>query len=243
MQNQDPVPDDEIRSYQSFDKLLRQHKQVLWKKMLYRKLAYGTATVSIIIASLVYYLPDTPQQKPVSSLSPAAVQPSSKPQLPGQKTAAATSTPSTDTLSPGPARTPVTTAPIKKDVVNPTATKKIAEKKEATLQQKEAEGSFVAASPTGGYYQLFDYFQQSLRYPRQAREDSITGTVIIGFAINAEGKPQDLQVIKSVHPALDEEALRLVTEMPGWIPALLNGKPITTRQTVPLTFQLITSQK
>ena len=45
-------------------------------------------------------------------------------------------------------------------------------------------------------------------------------------------------MVKSVHPALDAEALRIVGSMPKWVPGKQNGQPVAVKYTVPVTFRL-----
>ena len=62
------------------------------------------------------------------------------------------------------------------------------------------------------------YIAQNLKYPEIAIQDSINGRVIVQFAVNSEGKVVDAVVVRSVSPALDKEAIRVVMSSPEWIP-------------------------
>ena len=56
--------------------------------------------------------------------------------------------------------------------------------------------------------------------------------------MNTDGSSGDVRVLRSVHKTVDSEAIRLVRNMPKWIPGKLNGKPVRTEFTVPITFRL-----
>lgn len=70
----------------------------------------------------------------------------------------------------------------------------------------------------GGYQALLEFLQENIKYPEQAEKDSIFGQVMVKFVIRTDGSIANPQVVKSVHPLLDAEALRVVSIMPKWEP-------------------------
>ena len=62
-----------------------------------------------------------------------------------------------------------------------------------------------------------------MQYPAKAVEDDAQGRVLVGFIVNRDGSVDDVKVVKSVHPALDEEAVRVVKAMPKWKPGKKGG--------------------
>ncbi len=60
------------------------------------------------------------------------------------------------------------------------------------------------------------YILKNMQLPEAVLADSISGSVILKFMINAAGRPVDIQVKKSLHPTCDTEAIRLLTEGPDW---------------------------
>jgi TonB family protein len=85
---------------------------------------------------------------------------------------------------------------------------------------------------------LIKYIQQNIQYPLSARKKKMGGTVVVQFTVNADGSVSDEKVVKSVDPALDEEALRLIKNMPAWAPGRQGGKAIRVQYTVPVRFKL-----
>lgn len=77
-----------------------------------------------------------------------------------------------------------------------------------------------------------------LKYPKTAVEQGIQGTVMVGFVIGKDGKMRDVQIVKSVHPLLDEEALKVVSASPKWRPGIRAGKKVSTSMTIPVEFRL-----
>ena len=82
------------------------------------------------------------------------------------------------------------------------------------------------------------YISQNLQYPESAAKDSISGRVIVQFCVNYEGKVIDPVVVRSASPALDEEAIRVVSSSPAWKPGKQRGKPVDVLFTFPINFVL-----
>jgi len=82
------------------------------------------------------------------------------------------------------------------------------------------------------------YIAKNLQYPESAARDSISGRVIVQFCVNHEGKVVDPVVVRSVSPALDKEALRVVSSSPLWTPGKQRGKTVDVLFTFPINFVL-----
>lgn len=90
----------------------------------------------------------------------------------------------------------------------------------------------------GGDQALFSYLAANLRYPAVAEENGVQGRVILSFIVETDGSLSGITVIKSVDPSLDKEAVRLVRNMPQWMPGKQNGKTVRVKYTIPVTFRL-----
>ncbi|MCF8226509.1 MAG: energy transducer TonB [Bacteroidales bacterium] len=82
------------------------------------------------------------------------------------------------------------------------------------------------------------YISQNLEYPEIAAENGISGRVIVQFAVNSKGKVVDAVVMRSVDPALDREAVRVVMSSPSWTPGKQRGKAVKVLFTFPINFVL-----
>ena len=82
------------------------------------------------------------------------------------------------------------------------------------------------------------YIGNNLEYPEIAAENGISGRVIVQFSINSKGKLVDAVVIRSVDPALDREAIRVISFSPLWSPGKQRGKPVKVLFTFPINFVL-----
>lgn len=90
----------------------------------------------------------------------------------------------------------------------------------------------------GGMSALMSYLNKNIRYPVVAEENGIQGRVIVTFVVERNGSITDVQVVKSVDPSLDKEAIRVVKSMPNWIPGKQNGSAVRVKYTLPVTFRL-----
>jgi len=98
--------------------------------------------------------------------------------------------------------------------------------------------TYIQAAPQQGYDHLYAYFREHLIYPDGAVKDSIEGVETVSFIIDEKGKLSKVVVTQSLGGAFDEEALRTINNMPAWSPAMLNGRPVASQLSVPLTFEL-----
>ena len=90
----------------------------------------------------------------------------------------------------------------------------------------------------GGATKLFEYLAQNVNYPTEAEKANIQGRVIATFVVEKDGSISNAEVVKSVAPSLDAEALRVINAMPNWIPGKQNGKEVRVKYTVPISFHL-----
>ena len=90
----------------------------------------------------------------------------------------------------------------------------------------------------GGTAALLEYLRKNIKYPAICRENNIQGRVLVTFIVNKDGAIVDPEVVKSVNPSLDKEALRVISQMPNWKPGSQRGKPVRVKYTVPVNFRL-----
>lgn len=90
----------------------------------------------------------------------------------------------------------------------------------------------------GGMKGCLDFIQTEMCYSEEAKKAGIQGRVILQFIIEKDGTPTQPRIVRSVHPLLDKEALRIIRQMPKWIPGKQDGKPQRVLYTIPVPFQL-----
>ncbi len=108
----------------------------------------------------------------------------------------------------------------------------------ANIKTYESLGEEEMPKYPGGQLALRKFIAMTVRYPVYAQEHGIMGKVFVNFIISESGKVTQISVVKSVHPILDDEAVRVVKNMPRWIPGSIKGKPVSVSYTVPINFQL-----
>ena len=90
----------------------------------------------------------------------------------------------------------------------------------------------------GGRQAMMSFLSKNTNYPTACVKDSIQGVVVIQFTVDTTGKVTRAQIVRSVHPELDAEALRVINSFPAWKPAMQNGKPVASKYTMPVVFRL-----
>ncbi len=221
------LTDEEIRSHMQFDKLLEAYKVTgpVSPSGKWFYLGYGMSAVLIISTALYFLLPrssktneDNPQSVQTAQDSSAK---SKKQEVILTKRKPETRENLTTSIQPK--------AIVKKQEQNGTI---------PTEDKKQALSQFTEAEPINGYSALYEYFDHELKYPVGVARDSIEGIVTVSFAINKEGKPDQIKIENSLGAAFDEECQRVIKSMPIWKPATINGKPIVARLSIPLTFKI-----
>ena len=79
---------------------------------------------------------------------------------------------------------------------------------------------------------------RNVKYPEEAQKQKIQGRVTVQFIIEKDGTITGVTVLRSVHPLLDKEAIRVVQNMPKWVPGTQRGEPVRVSYTAPINFRL-----
>jgi len=93
------------------------------------------------------------------------------------------------------------------------------------------------ASFPGGEEALIVYLANNILYPKGALERGAEGRVVCSCVISTTGKITDVVVTRLVDHDLDAEAMRVILNMPNWLPALQNGRPVPVKVSIPITFR------
>ncbi len=89
----------------------------------------------------------------------------------------------------------------------------------------------------GGMTEMLDYVQKNLKYP-EVKGKKIEGNVLIKFIIGADGKVYSVDILESLHPDYDKEAMRVVNSFPDWIPGENEGETVNVQLALPINFKL-----
>jgi bla regulator protein blaR1 len=85
---------------------------------------------------------------------------------------------------------------------------------------------------------LMQFLIENMKYPEAAKKSGVTGKVFVSFFIDATGAPRSPMILRSLGADCDAEVLRVVALMDKWSPALVSGKPVPFKYTIPVSFQL-----
>jgi len=90
----------------------------------------------------------------------------------------------------------------------------------------------------GGTQELMQFLETHIHYPEASKELHHSGTVFIRFYVKEDGTVVPYSIMKGVDPFIDLEAWEVIKEMPKWIPAEMDGKPVRTIFNIPIKFKL-----
>ncbi len=112
--------------------------------------------------------------------------------------------------------------------------------KEEEAQDEALNVASVQQLPVfpGGDAALFKYIAENIKYPAIAKENGTQGKVVLSFLISKTGQISNVQVLRGVGGGCDQEAIRVVNNMPDWSPGKHNGVPVNVRYTLPVSFKL-----
>jgi len=103
--------------------------------------------------------------------------------------------------------------------------------------------SEVNPSYPGGDEAMNKYFNENIKYPQDALDKGVEGTVFVEFIVDNQGKVRDAVATDFVGEEADQllkdEALRLVTSMPTWVAGTYKGKKVDSYYSVPVTFEIL----
>lgn len=90
----------------------------------------------------------------------------------------------------------------------------------------------------GGTDAMSRFIAKELSYPNDARSKEIEGRVLVRFVIGRNGEVVDPKILGDTNSMLAEEAIRIVSHLPKWVPAEHNGEVVQMYVTVPINFRL-----
>ena len=90
-----------------------------------------------------------------------------------------------------------------------------------------------------GSSDIEDYINDHIEYPQPALDDNKEGKVNVNFVVDENGKITNTSTGGAkLGDGLDEEAVRVVSGMPGWTPGTVKGRPVKVRMSLPIIFKI-----
>ena len=124
-------------------------------------------------------------------------------------------------------------ANVQKKVVKTTKTTKEADASNKVYEVVEQMPSFP-----GGDAAMMKYLAENIKYPVSAQKAKEQGRVVVQFIVEKDGAVTGVKTVRSVTPALDAEAVRVIKAMPKWTPGRQGGQPVRVKYNVPVSFRL-----
>lgn len=90
----------------------------------------------------------------------------------------------------------------------------------------------------GGEQKLMEYVGKNIKYPQIARESGIQGRVFVGFVVEPDGSVSNVRLLRGIGGGCDEEAMRVIKNMPRWKPGKQRGKAVRVSYQIPVMFRL-----
>lgn len=97
----------------------------------------------------------------------------------------------------------------------------------------------VMPSFPGGQQGLMEWFNSNFQVPAEAVRDRAVGKTVVSFVVSKTGEVTNVEVLESVHPAIDEVAKKLFVKMPRWTPGTLDGVPVNVKYSMPFNVNTI----
>ena len=113
-------------------------------------------------------------------------------------------------------------------------------KASTSIVMTDAAAGTTAPQFPGGQKALDNYVNEHINYPQNAIDNDVTGVVRVSFVVDEQGRITKAKLVtpQRVGEGLDEEALKVVSNMPEWKPATIHGKKVKTRLELPISFQV-----
>lgn len=90
----------------------------------------------------------------------------------------------------------------------------------------------------GGEVKLYEYLSKKTVYPKKAQKNNIEGRVVIRFWVDIDGSLVDPEILSKSDPLLNEAALKVIKNMPKWIPGKQEGILVKVSFVLPFDFKL-----
>ena len=92
----------------------------------------------------------------------------------------------------------------------------------------------------GGIEELFRYLGENISFPIKAKYDGLSAKVLVGFIVEKDGSVSNIHTIRcnTLNYGFEEEAMRVISNMPKWKPGMQSGRPVRVQFNIPIHFEL-----
>lgn len=91
----------------------------------------------------------------------------------------------------------------------------------------------------GGMSAMTSYLQENIKYPKNLANQNLEAKVFVKFVVSKSGQVKNVSILRgSEYEAFNEEATRVISNMPNWTPGEKDGKTVNSEVTIPIQFSL-----
>jgi len=119
------------------------------------------------------------------------------------------------------------------------ALRKTAKRERNAFALEVEEGLTFVPTPEIGNDAFAKYLKENLKYPEEARENNIHGSVVITVVVQEDGSLVNIEVKQSLGFGCDEEAIRLIKDGPTWVPGRKNNQNISQSVEITVRFEFV----
>ena len=106
----------------------------------------------------------------------------------------------------------------------------------SVTQQSDIAYAEVEKEPIFPHGNVMAHINEGKYYPSEASKAGMVGKVLVGFTVNEKGKVENVRVLQGLHPALDSNAVEVVSKLPDFLPGRKGGKPVRVECSVPVEY-------
>ncbi len=88
----------------------------------------------------------------------------------------------------------------------------------------------------GGKQAMLEFLSKNVHYPPQAKKLGVKGFVLVNAIIEKDGTIKYVKVRKDIGGGCGEEAIRVIKQMPTWIPGENKGEPARVSVAINVSF-------
>lgn len=85
---------------------------------------------------------------------------------------------------------------------------------------------------------MLEFVYANIKYPEAAQRGGVEGTSVVSFVVGTDGELLEPKVVRDVGGGTSEEVLRMIREMPAWVPGREDGRDVQVRFNLPIKFQM-----
>ncbi|RZA01321.1 MAG: TonB family protein, partial [Sphingobacteriaceae bacterium] len=91
----------------------------------------------------------------------------------------------------------------------------------------------------GGIEKFYEIVKSHIKYPDQMRESKIEGKAFVEFVVEKDGSVTNFKTVRDPGYGAEEETQRVMALLPKWNPGYQNGRPVSVKYQIPITFKLV----